>query len=143
MVSAAAMRASSGVNLSSRWNASSTSFLPASFLRYFSAQKSAWQGYINEKMHTGSSLTDFLCHDAKDRDDLNHNLNNDIHHGRGRPEMYIFFKPHEKGFHSAKQVDESILVSADILDSLWDIWIGKMPGVVQGTCLLGEECRFR
>jgi hypothetical protein len=63
-------------------------------------------------------LPDFLRHDTEDRDNLNHNLNNDVRHRRGRPEVYIFFKPHEKGFHAAKQVDKSILVSADILNSL-------------------------
>jgi hypothetical protein len=63
-------------------------------------------------------LPDFLRHDAENRDNLNHDLNNDVRHGRGRPEVYVFFKAHEKGFHAAKQVDKSVLVGADILDSL-------------------------
>ena len=69
------------------------------------------------------SLPDFLRHNTEDRDNLNHYLNDDVHHGGGRPEMYIFFKAHEKGLHAAKQVDKHILVSADILDGLWDIWV--------------------
>jgi hypothetical protein len=67
------------------------------------------------------SLPDFLRDDAEDRDDLNYDLNNDVEHGDGRPEMYVLFKAHEKGFHSAKQVDKSILASAYILDSLRDV----------------------
>ena len=77
--------------------------------------------YINEKSHTGSSLLDFLCHNAEDRDDLNHGLNDNVHHSGGRPEMNVLFKTHEKQFHSAKQVDKSILINAYILDSLRDM----------------------
>ena len=69
-------------------------------------------------MHTGSSLPDFLCYDPKDRDDLNHDLDNDIRHGRRRSDLYIRLEPLEKVFHTTKQVDKHILASADILDSL-------------------------
>jgi hypothetical protein len=39
--------------------------------------------------------------------------------------VYISFKPQEKGFHAAKQVDKSILVRTYILDSLRDMWVKK------------------
>ena len=68
--------------------------------------------------HTGSSLTDFLRHDPKDRDNLNHDFDNDVPHGRRRSDLYVRFKPLEKVFHTAKQVDESIFAFPDILNSL-------------------------
>ena len=68
--------------------------------------------------HTGSSLTDFLCHNSKDRDNLNHDLDNDVPHGRRRSDRCVCLKPLEKVFHTTKQVDESIFACADILNSL-------------------------
>jgi hypothetical protein len=68
--------------------------------------------------HTGSSLPYFLRHDPKDRDNLNHDLDDDVPHGRRRSDLYVCLKPLEKVFHAAKQVDKSIFASADILDSL-------------------------
>ena len=101
-----------------------------------------FRSYIDETSHTGSRLPDFLRHNTEDRDDLNHGLNNNVHHSGGRPEMYVLFKTHEKGFHSTKQVDKSILISAYILDSLRDM-DQTNAAVGKGSYSLGEECRFR
>ena len=54
------------------------------------------------KAHTGSSLPDLLRHDPKDRDNLNHDLHDDVPHGRRRSDLYICLKPLEKVFHAAK-----------------------------------------
>jgi hypothetical protein len=54
------------------------------------------------KMHTGSSLPDFLCHDPKDRDNLDHDIDHDVPHGRRRSDLYVCLKPLEKVFHAAK-----------------------------------------
>ena len=67
------------------------------------------------------SLLDFLRYNTEDRDDLNHYLDDDVHHGSGWPEMNVLFKAHEKGFHSTKQVDKRVLISANIIDSLRDM----------------------
>jgi hypothetical protein len=79
-----------------------------------------FRGYINKERHTRSSLPDLLRHDAKDREYLNHDLDDDVRHSCGRPDLYIFFKPLKKVFQAAKQVHKSILASADILNGLDD-----------------------
>ena len=52
--------------------------------------------------HTGSSLTDFLRHNPKYRDDLNHDLDDDVPHGRRRSHLYVYLKSLEEVFHAAK-----------------------------------------
>jgi hypothetical protein len=69
-------------------------------------------------MRTEWSLLDFLRDDAKDRNNLDHDLNNNLRHGRCRSNGDIFFKPHKKIFHAIEQVDKSFLGSADVLNSL-------------------------
>jgi hypothetical protein len=71
-----------------------------------------------EEWHTGSSLLEFLRHDPEDRDNLNHDLDEDVPHGCRRSDPYVCLKPLEKVFHAAKEVDKSILAGADIIDSL-------------------------
>jgi hypothetical protein len=77
-------------------------------------------GNINKDGHTRSSLPDLLRHNPKDREYLNHDLDDDVRHSCGRPDLYIFFKPLKKVFQAAKQVHKSILASANILDGLKD-----------------------
>jgi hypothetical protein len=52
--------------------------------------------------HTEWSLLDFLGHDPKDRNNLDHDLNDDVRHSRCRSDLYIHLKPLEKEFHAAK-----------------------------------------
>ena len=68
--------------------------------------------------HTGPPLPDFPRHDPKDRDDLNHDLDDDVYHGLRRSDLYICFKTLEKVFHTAKQIGERVFACADILNSL-------------------------
>ena len=72
-------------------------------------------------MRTGSSLTDFLRYDPKDRDNLDHDLDDDVPHGRRRLDLYICLKSLEEVFHAVKQIDKSIIASADVLNSLRSI----------------------
>ena len=83
-------------------SASSTSFLPNSFLRYLSGERSSIRDITIRKTHTGSSLTDFLRHNSKDRDHLNHDLDDDVPHGRRWSDLYVCLKSLEKIFHAAK-----------------------------------------
>ena len=76
---------------------------------------------INQEGHTCSSLPHLLRHDPKDRDYLDHDLDDDVRHGRRRSDMNIFLKSDEKGLHVAEQVYKSILAIANILDGLRDI----------------------
>ena len=52
--------------------------------------------------HTGLSLPYFLRYNSKDRDHLNHDLDDDISHGRRRSHLYVCLKPLEEVFHAAK-----------------------------------------
>ena len=73
---------------------------------------------INQEGHTRSPLPDLLRDDPKDRDYLDHDLDDDVRHSRRRSDMNVFFQTDEKEIHAAKQVYKSVLASADILDGL-------------------------
>ena len=70
---------------------------------------------------TGLPLPDLLRDDPKDRKHLNHDLYNDVRHSCGRPNIHIFFKTHKEVFQATKQVHQSMLASADILDGLGNV----------------------
>ena len=74
------------------------------------------------EVRTQFSPSDLLRHDPKDREDLNHDLYDDVRHSCGRLDVCVFFKTLKKVFHAAKQVDKSILASANILDGLSDVF---------------------
>jgi hypothetical protein len=82
---------------------------------------------MNGEEHTGSPLPDFLRHYPKDRDNLNHDLHDDISHGCRRSDHYICLKALEEEFHAAKEVDESIFASSDILNTLRGIYVTEIP----------------
>ena len=75
---------------------------------------------VYEPEHTESSLLNFLRYDPKDRNNLDHDLNNDVRHSCRRLDVYVRLKPLEKEFHAAKQLDKNILGSANVLHSLRD-----------------------
>ena len=72
--------------------------------------------------HTQFPLPDLLRHNPEDRENLNHDLSDDVCHSSSRPDVYIFFKTLKKEFHAAKQVYKSILTCANILNGLCDIF---------------------
>ena len=73
---------------------------------------------MGKEERTGSSLPDFFRHYPKDRDNLNHDLYDNISHGCRWSDLYICLKALEKEFHAAKDVDKSIFASAHILNGL-------------------------
>ena len=93
--------------------------------------------YISREGHTRSSLPDLLRHDPEDREYLDHDLDDDLHHSCGRPDLYILFKPLEKVFQADKKVHECILASTDILDGLKD---GSDRGVAKPATQCQERC---
>jgi hypothetical protein len=86
---------------------------------------------------------DLLCYDPKDRNNLDHDLNDDLRHARRRSDGNIFFKPHKKIFHAVEQVDNSILGSADVLNGLRGTYVTKTSTHDQGRYSLGVGLRFR
>jgi hypothetical protein len=63
---------------------------------------------------TESSTLRFLCRDRKDRQHLNHNLDNYVAHSPGRCDTSIHLKPTEKTFDAVEDVDKLVLASARI-----------------------------
>ena len=82
--------------------------------------------------HTGSPLPDFLRHDPKDRDNLDHDLDDNVPHCRSRSDLYICLKSFEEVFHAIKQIDKGVFAGSDVLDGLGSIWVSK-------THTLGQE----
>ena len=82
--------------------------------------KRPYREYMNEEWLTDSALLNFLRCDSEDRNNLDHDLNNDGHHGCRRLDGNVFFKPHKEKLHVAEHVDKSILSSANILNGLRD-----------------------
>jgi hypothetical protein len=67
---------------------------------------------------TESSTLHFLCRDRKDRQHLNHNLNDHVAHSHSRCDASIYLEPAEEIFNAAKDVDELVLASARIFNRL-------------------------
>ena len=75
--------------------------------------------------HTQFPLSNLLRHDAKDRENLNHDLYDNVCHSCGRPNVYVLLKTPKKVFHAAKQVDKSVFASANILNGLRHVFVKK------------------
>ena len=93
--------------------------------------------YINEERRTGSSLPNFLRHDPKDRDNLDHNFDDNVSHGRRRSDFDIRLESLEEVFHAIKQIDKGVFAGSDVLDGLGSIWVSKTPTLGQGRYSLG------
>ena len=72
-------------------------------------------------MLTHSALFDLLRRNPKNRKDLDHNLNDDIHHLHGRGYFCIDFETPEKHFNALKDVEKSVLAGASVLSCLRDL----------------------
>jgi hypothetical protein len=117
--SAAAIRASSCVNLSNLSTLSSISLSPVNFLKYFSEWPVSENGkYKPLHQLTESSTLHFLCRDRKDGQHLNHNLNDYVSHSPSRCDASIFLKPAEEMFNAVKALDQLVLASAHIFSRL-------------------------
>jgi hypothetical protein len=73
----------------------------------------------------------------------NHDLNDDVYHCCRRSDLDVCLNPLEEEFHTAKQVDQSILASADILNSLRPLSVTTTPTPDQGRHSLVGELQFR
>ena len=70
---------------------------------------------------TESPTLRFLCRDRKDRQHLNHNLNNYVAHGPSRCDASINIKPEEEVFNAIKDVDKLVLAGARIFSRLGSV----------------------
>jgi hypothetical protein len=62
----------------------------------------------------------FLCRDCKNRQHLDHNLNNHVCHCRSRCKDSVYLKPVEEMFDAIKDVNYFFLASARIFSRLGD-----------------------
>jgi hypothetical protein len=115
---AVAIRASSCVNLSSLFNASSMSVLPTSFLRYFSENISVDGDDFGSQGLTRSALPDLFRRDCKNAENLNHYRCSCIYHFFIRWHRRVDFKTSKKGFYAFEDVNKSILAGSNIFSDL-------------------------
>ena len=115
---AVAILASSCVNLSSLFNASSMSVLPTSFLRYFSENISVNGDDFEPQGLTRSSLPDLFRRDCKNAENLNHYRCSCIYHFFIRWYRRVYFETSKKGFYAFKDVNKSVLAGANIFSCL-------------------------
>ena len=94
-------------------------------------------------MHTESSLPNLLRHDPEDRNNFDHNLNDDVRHSRRWLNLYIRIKPLKEELHAAKQLDNNVLASADVLSGLRHISVRKTSAHRQGRYSLEVRLQFQ
>ena len=63
----------------------------------------------------------FFCRDCKDRQHLNHNLNDYVAHSHSRCDASIHLKPAEEMFNAVKAVDKLISAGARIFTRLGSV----------------------
>ena len=116
-ISAAAIRASSWVNLSNLFRASSISFLPTSFFRNFSGKSLVAIEY-RRKQRTRSTLSHFLRSNCEDIQNFDHNLHDYVCHGARWRYCGIRLEALEEALDTFKEIDEGLLAGFDILGRL-------------------------
>src|SRR6266403_126849 len=116
-----AIRASSTVNLSSFFTASSISVIPISLFKYFSELPSVNGHILIHASLTHSALLQLLRGDPNDRENLDRYLNHHIHHLLGRLYFRVDFKTSEEHFDALKDVQKCILACPNVLNCLNDI----------------------
>jgi hypothetical protein len=95
--------------------------LPISLFAYFSSHCSINSEVIVHRVLTYLALFDFLRYDPKNRENLNHYLNDNVHHFRGRSHFCVDLETSEKHLNPFKDVDKCILARSNIFSSLRDV----------------------
>ena len=119
-ICAMAVRTSSCVKLSSLFSASSISGLSNSLFQYFSEHRFSHRSHTCTKLLTDSALLDLLQRYPENRENLNHYLDDYIHHFRSRPHFREYLETSEKHFNVLKGLHnmKSVLASSNILSGL-------------------------
>jgi len=114
---AAAIRASC-VSLSSLFSASSISFFPISFFRYFSANGFVSGNLFVKEGLTRSALLDFFCCNSNKVEDLDHYYLDCVHYSLIWCHFSVYVQTSEKCLNALEHVEKSVLVRADVLSCL-------------------------
>src|SRR6266478_4609186 len=131
------IQASSRVNLSSLFNASSMSVLLISFIAYFSELRSVNRYIFVQQILTQSALLHPFCCNPKNRENLDHYLNDDIYHFRGRLHFGVNLQSSEKQFDALKNVDKCIFARPNVLDCLRNVLVIMVQVKLLGCSLEG------
>jgi hypothetical protein len=75
-----------------------------------------------KRVHTYSALLHLLRRDPENRENFDDNLDDYIHHLRGRPHFCVNLKTSKKHLNALKDVDKSVLACSDIFNSLGDVY---------------------
>ena len=94
------------------------SVLPINLFAYFSTHRSINGEIFVHRILTYSTLFNFLRRDPKNRENLNHYLNGDIQHLRGRLHFCVDLETSEKHFHPFEDVDKYVLACPNIFSCL-------------------------
>jgi hypothetical protein len=116
-ISATAIRASSCVNLSKRCRASSISFFPTSFFKYFSENILETTIYHREQ-RTRSTLPHLLRCDREDIKHLDHYLYNYVRHCICWLHCRISLEALEEVLHVSEEIGKSVLACFNIFGCL-------------------------
>ena len=116
--SAAAIRGSSCVKLSSLFNASSTSVLPTSFFRYFSENIHVNSDIFVPQELTRSALLYLFRRNRKNADNLDHYRRDCIYHFSSRWHLGVEFETSKKCFYAFEDVNKIVLACTNIFGYL-------------------------
>ena len=112
------IRPSSLASLSSLFSASSMSVFPISLFPNFPEQRSINCNEFVKWILTYSAFFNILRCDPKDRNHLNHYLDNYIHYLRVRLHFCVDLDTSKEHFHSLQDVDKSVVTCSNILSRL-------------------------
>jgi hypothetical protein len=91
---------------------------PSTSSNTFLINRSVKKGKYTRNQLTQWSTFHFLCHDCKNRQHLDHNLNDHVRHCRSRYKGSVYLKPAEEMFDVIKDVNYLFLASARIFGRL-------------------------
>ena len=119
-ICAMAIRTSSCVKSSNLFSASSISGLSNSLFQYFSEHCFRHRSHTCTKLLTDSALLDLLQRYSKNGENLDHYLNDNVHHFLSRPHFREHLETSEKHFNVLKGLHnlKSVLASSNILSGL-------------------------
>src|SRR5260221_1229762 len=112
------IRASSFVSLSSFFNASTKSVLPANLFRYFSGYFPVNDGMFVYDLLTCPALPDLLCRNPKNEKNFYHDLYHHVHHFRCRWQRSVNFETMEEVFDTFEYINEGFLARAHVISFL-------------------------